>query len=527
MAAVTAKQRSGIVGASVVSAFGTGLSRVLGAARDVAIGHVFGAGRASDAFWMAWTVPGLFRRFVADEGLTGALIPGVARAEREAGAAEARRLANGALLALLGAGAVICVAGIFGAPWLVRLIAPGFADEPGKLELTVALTRWLFPFVVFVSLVSYCEGLLNFRGHFFVPKLAPGIVSGSIAAAALLLAGGLEEPIFAVVVGVLVGGLAHLLVCIPPLVRRWGCPSPSVRGMYGPRFRFFLREMGKVAAIGIIAQLNVVLLRVLASFLEEGSMTHYWYANRLVDLSQGTIAVAVGSALLPVVARDAAEREWERFRENFAEAVRLAALVLVPVACLLIALAGPVVSILFLHGEFSGEDVDRTAATLRLLVPFMVALGGINIVKKVYFALDDRTTLLFVGAVGLGLTAGAGFLLSTRIGVQGLGLALSISGVAQLVAYLGILRAKMGEKLGLAALIAPVVRLLVASVPAAAGAAAVCRLGDWARGPTVLRNWIVLAVAGLLAVAIYFVLARVLGVQELRNRGRDTLGHGD
>ena len=155
------RRRSGIFGASVVSALGTGLSRVLGAVRDVAIGHVFGAGRASDAFWMAWTVPSLFRRFVADEGLTGALIPGVAQAEREAGSVEANRLANGALLALLAAGALICAAGMLGAPWLVRLIAPGFADDPGKLELTIALTRWLFPFVVFVSLVSYCEGLLN------------------------------------------------------------------------------------------------------------------------------------------------------------------------------------------------------------------------------------------------------------------------------------------------------------------------------------------------------------------------------
>jgi putative peptidoglycan lipid II flippase len=509
---VTTKRRSKIFGASIASAVGTGLSRVLGAVRDIAIGHVFGAGRASDAFWMAWTVPSLFRRFVADEGLTGALIPGVTQAEQEAGTEEARRLANGALLALLAAGAVICAAGMIGAPWLVRLIAPGFADEPGKLELTITLTRWLFPFVVCVSLVSYCEGLLNVRGHFFVPKVAPGIVSGCIAAAALLLANDFEEPVLALAVGALVGGVAHLLVCIPPLVARWGLPRPSVRGMRGARFRFFFGEMGKVAAIGLIAQLNVVLLRVLASFLEEGAMTHYWYANRLVDLSQGTIAVAVGSALLPAVARDAAEQNWEGFRENFAEAARLVALVLVPVACLLIGLGRPIVSILFLHGEFSVYAVDRTAATLRFLVPFMVALGGIQIVKKAYFALDDRTTLLVVGACGLVFTAAAGYLLSARIGVEGLGLALSISGVAQLVAYLGILRFKMGEKLGLAALVGPLLRISVASVPAAAVAVGICAFGDWNQGPVSLRNWAVLATAGLTASAVYVALVRALGV---------------
>jgi len=511
------RKRGNLLGASVVSALGTGLSRVLGAARDIAIGHVFGAGRASDAFWMAWTVPSLFRRFVADEGLTGALIPDVAQAEREVDAREARRLANGALLALLLAGALICVAGILGAPWLVRVIAPGFAGDPGKLALTVALTRWLFPFVVFVSLVSYCEGLLNYRGHFFVPKVAPGIVSGCIAAAALLLASGFEEPVFAVVVGVLVGGAAHLLVCIPPLVVRWGLPSPSLEGTRGPRFRFFLKEMGKVAAIGIIAQLNVVLLRVLASFLEEGSMTHYWYANRLVDLAQGTIAVAVSSALLPVVARAAAGRDWVGFREHFTEAVRLAALVLLPVACLLVALARPVVSILFLHGEFDVGAVERTAATLQLLVPFMVALGGINLVKKAYFALDDRTTLLAVGTVGLGITATTGYLLSKRMGVEGLGLALSASGLVQLAAYLVILRVKMGGRLGLAGLVNPLLRLLAASVPAAACALWVSRWGDWDGGPALWRNWIVLAAAGLSAATLYLALAWALGVEELRS----------
>jgi putative peptidoglycan lipid II flippase len=264
--------------------------------------------------------------------------------------------------------------------------------------------------------------------------------------------------------------------------------------------------MGKVAAIGLIAQLNVVLLRVLASFLVEGSMTHYWYANRLVDLSQGTIAVAVGSALLPAVARDAAERNWDGFRENFSEAVRLTALVLFPVACLLVLLARPIVSILFLHGEFDAAAVARTAATLQLLAPFMVALGGINIVKKAYFALDDRTTLLVVGAIGLVVTAGSGYWLSKRMGVEGLGLALSISGVAQLFVYLGILKAKMGEKLGLGRLTVPLLKLVAAAVPAAVGAGWVCSWGDWSQGPASLRNWVVLTAAGSIAMLIYVLL---------------------
>ena len=162
---------------ALFSGIGTVGSRVLGAVRDVAIANVLGAGLASDAFWVAFTVPSIFRRFVADEGLTGALIPAVAEAEEEEGQEAARGLAGAALVTLVVAGFVLCLAGWVAAPLLVRLCAWGFVDNPEQFDLCVRLTRWMFPFVLFVSLVSWCEGLLNLRGHFFVPKLAPGVVS--------------------------------------------------------------------------------------------------------------------------------------------------------------------------------------------------------------------------------------------------------------------------------------------------------------------------------------------------------------
>jgi putative peptidoglycan lipid II flippase len=513
---MVSERHSPILRASVVSATGTGLSRVLGALRDVVLSHVFGAGRASDAFWLAWTVPSIFRRFVADEGLTGALIPAVGQAEREEGTAGARRLAGAALTALLLAGAVICVGGMLAAPWLVKVFAYGFAGDPGKFELTVTLTRWLFPFVVLVSLVSYCEALLNYRGHFFVPKMAPGVVSGCIAAAALFLSTRFEEPVYALVVGALVGGLVHFLVCLPPLVTHWGAQRPSLSGLGSPRFKRLLGEMGKVVVIGVVAQVNVVLLRLIASFLEEGSVTQYWYAARVVDLTQGAVAVGVGSALLPVISRDAAARSWREFRAHLAEAVHLVALVMLPAAALLVGLAPSIVSILFRHGAFDAEATARTSATLQMLVPFMLALAGINIVKKAFFALDDRTSLLAVGIVGLVLTAGLGYPLSRRLGVQGLGLALSLSAGLQLVVYLAILRRKMGTRLGLRPLVVPLLKLLAAAVPAAALAVVICQAGAWDRGPASLANWALLVAAGIAAGVVYVGLAWVLEVKELR-----------
>ncbi|HAN32768.1 MAG TPA: hypothetical protein DCQ06_14335, partial [Myxococcales bacterium] len=214
---ITHQRRGNFLRAVAASVLGTGLSRALGALRDVCIARIFGASGASDAFWIAFTVPNTLRRFVADEGLTGALIPAVARAETEQSQTAARQLANRVLTALLLINLVVCVAGWFGAEWLVKAFAYSFVADPEKFALTVTLTRWLMPFVAMVSLVSFCEGLLNHRRHFFVPKVAPGLVSAGIVIAALVAVDRFEHPTYALVAGVLFGGLTHVLVNLPVL----------------------------------------------------------------------------------------------------------------------------------------------------------------------------------------------------------------------------------------------------------------------------------------------------------------------
>ena len=508
-------KKTTILRASLVSAVGTALSRVMGALRDIVLANVYGATMHSDVFFIAWTVPSVFRRFVADEGLTGALIPAVAQAEKAQGEKEAKRLANTTLTALLLAGLILCTLGILGAEWLVDLFAHGFRRDPEKFALTVQMTRWLFPFVVFVSLVSFCEGLLNHRGHFFVPKIAPGIVAGSIAACALLLVNHFEQKVFAAVIGALVGGLVHLLICIPVLIRRFGMVRPALH-FNTPRFRSFAREMGKVVAIGLLAQINLVILKYLASLLEEGAVTHYWFANRIVDLAQGAIAVGVGSALLPVISKDAADGNWTLFRSHFKEALLLAAVFLVPAAACLFVLAEPMVAVLFRHGEFDAQSLTITAETLRFLVPFMLALAGINIVKKVYFALDARTSLMVVGAVGIGVTAWAGYSLSKLMGVQGLGLGLSISAVIQLLAYLLILRSKSDVQLGLAETLWPLIKITLVAAPAGLVAWWISTYGHWSQGPS-LPNIANLAAAGSAAIVVYLYLGWVMRVEPLRS----------
>ncbi|MBW2253260.1 MAG: murein biosynthesis integral membrane protein MurJ [Deltaproteobacteria bacterium] len=495
---------------------GTGLSRVLGAVRDVVIANVLGAGASSDAFWIAFTVPNVFRRFVADEGLTGALIPAVAKAEEEEGTSSARRLANAVLGALLLANVALCVFGFFAADFLVYAFAAKFAEDPEKFRLTAEMTRWMMPFVAFVSLVSLMEGLLNHRGHFFVPKVAPGLVSAGIVASAILLGSRFEEPAWALVVGVLVGGVVHVLVNVPVLWKRWG-PIGISFAFRNPRFLAILRELSKVVAIGVFAQVNILVLRQLAALLGDGAITRYWYANRLVDLSQGIIAVAIGSALLPGIAKAVAARDHDALRADLQQALRLAGFLLIPVAVTLLWFAQPITAILFRQGAYTWVDVQWTAWTLQALVPFLLAVAGINIVKKVYFAMDDRNPLLAVGAVGVVVTAGLGLVLIQRWDILGLALALSVSTTLQLVAYVWLLRRRVGTTLGFGALLPPLGKMVAAALPMGLVLWLAAPLGSWEEGPLHLPNFAVL-VGGLVAAGlVYLGLAWFLRIEELHS----------
>ncbi len=497
------------------SALGTGLSRILGAVRDIATASVLGAGNPSDAFLTAFMIPGVFRRFVADEGLTGALIPALASEEREAGTPAAKRLAANVLGVLLVMNAVLLVVGWVFAEPIVLAFVYSWKDDPDKpLALTVQLTRWLFPFLTMVSLVSFFEGLLNYRGHFFTPKVAPGLVSGCIAAGALGFATQFEEPAFALALGALVGGVAHVLVNVPAVWSRWG-PIGVSFDVADPKVRAVLWELGKVIAIGLFAQVNILVLRQLAATLTEGSITHYHNATRISDLAQGVVAVAIGSALLPNVAAAVANRNHEQLRDDLVGAARLACFLLLPVAVTILLFAEPVTAMLFRRGAYSWADVQTTAQALRFLVPYMLALAGLNILKKVFFALGDRRTLLVVGGFGVALTGVVGWVLVGEMAVRGLTAALSVATSLQLLAYVAVLRMRLGAHLGLERLVRPLAEIGLCLLPVALVLGSAAHLGDWSRGADLVNVGLVSGALGVAALG-YLGSAYLVGLQEVR-----------
>jgi putative peptidoglycan lipid II flippase len=193
----------------------------------------------------------------------------------------------------------------------------------------------------------------------------------------------------------------------------------------------------------------------------------------------------------------------------------------------LAAVARPIVSLLFLHGAYTASDVARTALAVQLLVPFMLALSGVNLVKKAFFAIDDRNTLFAVGAIGVAITAGIGWMLAAPLGVAGLSVALSISTCVQLAVYLLVLQRRIEGGLGLGAVVGPLVRMTMATLPAVLVARGICSLGDWDRGAADLRNDAVFVAAAIAGGAIYLALATLLRIDEVRElfaRVRKRLG---
>lgn len=506
------------------SSVGTIVSKGFGLLRELVLSGVLGAGMVYDSFIMAWTFPGVIRRFVADEGLTGALMPAVGHAEQESMDA-AKRLASQTLGALIVFCVLLSIGGILAAPALVHWMAPTFTGA--QFDLTVSLSQVLFPFVLFVSVLSWIETLVNLKEHYFWPKVAPAMVSVCVVGSALFFRNESDiDIVWAISYGTMIGGSLQIVICFPALKRLWGIIPPSFSGFSNPRFKDLMGEMGKVALIGIAAKINIIVLRSLASTLEAGAMTWYWNATRLVDFAQGIIAVGMASVLLPKIVKAVAEEDGDGFREHFGGASRLASALLIPFGAFLVFFAEPFVAVLLRHGRYQWSDVQQTATAVQLLVPFMLAVGAINIIKKPFYALDRRDVLLGVGLCGVGLTFVLGSLLCPDYGVNGLAMALSLSTVAQLAAYMIIVRRLVPGGLGIPALLKYFTIVAVASIPSVGLGLLLQPFGQWENGFSVI-NIVILAGIGIVGGIAYVVAGTVLKIEEINsivNKFRRKLG---
>lgn len=429
-------------GAAVVS-LATLASRVLGFVRDMATAWALGAGPLADAFFVAFRVPNLLRRLFGEGSLTMAFVPVFTRARRDGGDAEGFAMTRSVLVWLLAVLAVITVAAMVFAEPLTALIAPGFATNPDQLSLTAGLLRICFPYILFISVVALCMGVLNALGHFLAPALSPCLLNLALIAAALGAVWlDLSVP-YMLAWGVLVGGALQLLLQVPYL-RRFGF---AWRGPWSWRHKGVARTgrlMLPTVFGAAVYQVNILIGTVLASLLTAGSISWLYYADRLVQFPLGVFGVAVSQAALPSLSGLAADNDMDGFQDALNASLRLTLFICLPATAGLAALAWPIVDVLFGRGAFGAADVSATAWALVAYGAGLPFFGLVRPLVSAYYALEDTRTPVIVATVCLVVYVAVGLALMRPMGHVGLALAVTVSSVVNVALLLWGLRRRFG-----------------------------------------------------------------------------------
>jgi putative peptidoglycan lipid II flippase len=401
------------------------LSRVTGLARESIKAVGFGAGPAMDAFEAAFRLPNLLRRMFAEGAFSQAFVPIVAEYHRQRGAEATRGLVSrvAGMLALVLV--VVSVVGIIAAPWLVYLLAGGFARTPGKVELTALMIRIMFPYILFISLTSLASGVLNVHRHFAMPAFTPVLLNLSVIGAAVFLAPYFDPPIVALAWGVAIGGVLQLAFQLRPLAKIAMLARPRI-DWRDPGVRRVLRAMGP-AVIGVsAAQISALINTQFAAWLGDGRISWITYADRLMEFPSALLGVALGTVLLPSLAKHHSDANPAEYSALLDWGLRLAFLLALPAAVSLWLLALPMVSTLYQYGKFSVNDALQTRDAL---LGYSVGLLGIILVKILapgFYARQMMKTPVKIAFVTVLVTQAIALTLMWRIGHAGLTLATSI-----------------------------------------------------------------------------------------------------
>lgn len=424
---------------AVVSAM-TLLSRILGFARDLILARLFGAGFAMDAFFVAFKIPNFLRRLFAEGAFSLAFVPviGEYRAQRDHDAV--RTLVGRVAGTLVGILVIVSIVGVLGAPVVVGIFAPGFLDEPEKFELTVRMLRVTFSYILFISLAAFASGILNTYGRFAIPAFAPVLLNVVLIAAAWWVAPQLETPVMALAWAVAVGGVVQLLAMLPALRKlrllvrpRWGWRHEGVRRI--------LRLMGPAVLGSSVAQINLLLDTLIASFLVTGSVSWLYYSDRMVEFPLGVFGIALSTVILPSLSRTHAQAEPQVFRRILDQALRWVVLLGTPAALGLLLLSGPIMVALFQYDQFGAHDARMAALSLMALSLGLPAFILVKVLAPAFYARQDTRTPVRIAVTAMIANMGlnlAFVLPMVYFGIPGphAGLALATAAASWLNAYL-------------------------------------------------------------------------------------------
>ena len=381
----------------------TMFSRVLGFARDAIVARVFGAGMATDAFFVAFKLPNLLRRIFAEGAFSQAFVPILAEYKSKQGEDATRvfvAYVSGLLTLAL---AVVTVAGMLAAPWVILVTAPGFADTADKFALTSQLLRITFPYILLISLASLAGAILNTWNRFSVPAFAPTFLNVSMIGFALFGAPYFHPPVLALAWAVTVGGVLQLVYQLPHLKKIGMLVLPRIN-FRDTGARRVLRQMGP-AILGVsVSQVSLIINTIFASFLVSGSVSWMYYADRLMEFPSGVLGVALGTILLPSLSKSFASGNHDEYNRLMDWGLRLCFLLALPSAVALGILAKPLTVSLFQYGKFTDHDA---AMTQQALVAYSVGLMGLIVVKVLapgFYSRQDIKTPVRIAIVTLIMT---------------------------------------------------------------------------------------------------------------------------
>jgi putative peptidoglycan lipid II flippase len=506
------EHRSVLKSTSTISAL-TIVSRIFGYIRDNRIAALLGTGDLADAYSIAFRIPNTIRRLVGEGAVSASFIPVFTQYLAEGKRKEVWTFVNAILSAAIVAMSIVVIVGILGSSYIVGFFASGF--DPEKLHSTTMLNRIIFPYIGFVSLSAIAMGVLNSFGRFGAPAFAPVLLNVSIITLSLF-ADLFPNPAMALSVGVVIGGALQILVQIPSLLRVgwrlrwvWDLAHPGVgqvARLIGPR----------LFGIGIV-QIEVLVGTQFASHMIPGSVASIGLADRVMELVLGGYAIALSTAVLPLLARQAASNRIDDMKNTLSFAMRLALFITMPATAGLILLRTPIIEVLFERGKFDQQSAALTAWALLFFAVGLSAFSVVKIVVQAFYALHDTRTPVVIGAFSLVVNIALNFLFFRWLRNGGPPLATSLAAFFDTFALLLVFRSRYGS-LGLRSLGRSCLNFLFASLVMGVVTYVFIHIPGVYDGALPQRT-LALVASIALATGAYFGIARILRFKELQEMG--------
>ncbi|WP_088281567.1 murein biosynthesis integral membrane protein MurJ [Ideonella sp. A 288] len=505
------------------------LSRITGLVRDQIGAHYFGTSAMMDAYQIAFRIPNLLRRLFAEGAFSQAFVPLLAATRASEGDEATRHLVDAVASVLAWVLLATCVAGVVAAPLLVWLLASGFA--PDTTQAAVVMTRWMFPYIGCMSMVALAAGILNTWRHFAVPAFTPVLLNLSVIGAALvgvpLLRRHGIEPVYALALGVMLGGVVQLAIQVPALLRAGMLPRIALtpgglrRSWSHPGVRQMLGRMGP-ALIGVsVAQLSLMINSQIASHLGEGAISTLVFADRLMELPTALLGVALGVVLTPQLSAARATNDADGYSALMDWGLRLVLVLALPCAVALLVFALPMVAVLFHRGAFGTTAVQMTSAAVMGYGVGLLGLVAVKVLAPGYYAQQDMRTPMRIGIGVLVLTQVLNAVLVPWLGVTALTLSIGLAACVNAGWLLWGLR-RRGSYRPLPGWAALAWRVVVAAAVMGAGMAVAADRVDWvALGAREAVRAGAMVAALSASAALYFGVLRLLGLdlrQLMRRR---------